>query len=95
MHAHIFALVEPKVEQDIEIADGQAAMPAEVGSQATGYPIVSEAERLPGTSAFRVLGFRFLVLGWSTPRLRDSAPLLLACSPARLLAFHHRHSTGQ
>jgi hypothetical protein len=95
VHAHLLARVEPEVEQDVEVADRQATVPAELGGQATCDAVMGNAEGLPGASALGVLGFGFWVLGWLASRFRASAPLRLNYSPARLLAVHPRHSTGQ
>jgi hypothetical protein len=51
MHAHVLTLMEPEVEQNVNVADRQTTVPAEFCSQTARHAVVGEAERLPGSSA--------------------------------------------
>jgi hypothetical protein len=65
VHPHLFASMEMEMQQDIEVADRQAAMPAQLGRQLSLNPVMCEPQGLPGRRAGVVVGLGLLVFGLS------------------------------
>ena len=81
VHAHLIAIVKVEVEQDVEIADRQAALPAQLGRQLPLDPVMGEAKGVPGPRAFVVFRLSTLVFGFSSFVFGFSFPQPLTLHP--------------